>query len=579
MPTEQGLAPELFKSVINRASDPLFILDPHRGVILDANEKAIDLLGQSRQDVIERSVSGIDNVLSGVNDLSELMEQLQNEDRVTSGCTMRWPDGTQRAVIDLEPISTGEREVVLATISRREDPETDLGSSTQGEDRYRTLFEKARVGIAEVSLDEEWLRVNERLPEMLGYTEEEFHEIAECGEINHPDELSRDRRNVEKLVNGEIDHFSVQKRYLQKNGEYLWTRLTVGLVEPEDGSDPYMVSIIEDISERKRLRREREAFFDVSLDMFAIADSDGHFLNVNQAFEDKFGYSEKELKSRSLQEFVHSEDRERTQDMIDRLQQEDDVLDFDNRFQTSEGDYRWLNWRVTAVDDLVFAAARDVTDRHRREQQLENTLREKKVLLGEIHHRVKNNLQVVNSILNMKKRDLTDTELVAELDSCINRIKSMALIHEKLYQSEGLDLVDLSQYLRDLGEHLLDLHGQENKNSTVNYNLDSQPIVLDKAIPCGLILNELLSNAIDYAYDNGQSGTIDVTFRRENSEGVITVEDNGKDLPEAVTKDFTSNFGLMLVKTLTEYELGGTLNIETGDGTRVELKFPLSEDE
>lgn len=676
---------------------------------LDVNKRALEIFGaDDRQDLLDNletlTTSDVRNQLQ-----TDILRILEGSTQRQSEYRTRTLDGEDLHLLTdylISPDLVDDLSEVFVAVMDISEQKGARRALRQSEERYRTLFEKAKVGMAEVSLDEEWLRVNSRIREILGYTEEEFLAMENCAVITHPDDLHRDRQKAEALIDGEIDHFSVEKRYQKKDGDYLWTRLTAGLVEPGGDRQPYMISTIEDISqekeykdrleesekkfrqlaenirevfwltdgeknetlyvspaseeiwglspeddydhpdnwmeqihpedreevtrnvvqrqrsgeydeeyrivrpdgeirwvhdrafpitddegnvvriagiaeditERKQLRQQREAFYDVIPDLFVIADHDGRFRDVNSTCEEKLGYSEEELTSRSYLDFVHPDDREETREKINQLGAGDSVQDYDNRYCTKGGDYVWLNWQAISVNDLVYAVARDVTEHRKRERQLQAALDEKEILMGEIHHRVKNNLQIVNSILSMKQRDVENDRLTDAISSCINRIKSMALIHEKLYESNRLGHLDLAQYLRDLSEHLRGLHGPDTDGVHLEYDLFSKSIKLDQAIPCGLILNELLTNSLKYAYGEEESGTIRVSTDFRESRGYLVVEDQGSGLPERVMDDDVSTFGLDMVETLAEYELKGCYSINSENGTRIEIEFPLDEE-
>lgn len=204
---------------------------------------------------------------------------------------------------------------------------------------------------------------------------------------------------------------------------------------------------------------------------------------------------------------------------------------------------------------------------------LNNSLAEKEVLLKEIHHRVKNNLQVISSMLSLQAGTETDNRSVKALKESQRRIKVMARIHENLHRSNDLTSINARDYLDTIIEDTKATYG--NGAQRITYRLDADDIFIDvdHAIACGQILSELLSNSAKHAFPNGRSGKIDVTLRREDG-GLVEfiVADDGKGIPEGVELEHTETLGMRLVYALAK-QMGGTVNVDRSDGTRVEITF------
>ena len=207
-------------------------------------------------------------------------------------------------------------------------------------------------------------------------------------------------------------------------------------------------------------------------------------------------------------------------------------------------------------------------------EETQLSLKEKEVLLKEIHHRVKNNLQVVSSLLSLEAGRTKDEKLVQSLKESQARIRSMALIHEKLYQSRDLSRVDFEGYVRNLAVYLIRTYGTG--HGAVELQLDVADIRLgiDRAIPCGLILTELITNSLQYGFPDSRGGTITVELRPDGNGGLqLSVHDNGVGLPDNLDIAKSDSLGLQLVSTLT-LQLGGQLEIDRSDGTRFSITFP-----
>lgn len=218
------------------------------------------------------------------------------------------------------------------------------------------------------------------------------------------------------------------------------------------------------------------------------------------------------------------------------------------------------------------------TERVLVEKELRRSLREKEALLQEIHHRVKNNLQVISSLLNLRSESSKDPETRQMLRESRDRVRSMALIHEKLYQSEDLGEVDFGSYVRDLTNHLIHSYGTESAGVCLTATVDDVSLSIDKAVPCGLIINELVSNALKHAFPNGRAGEITVALRlRPDQHLTLSVADDGVGLPTDPDSDRGETLGLQLIRVLTD-QIDGTVSLSSseGNGVEVSIVFPAS---
>lgn len=213
-------------------------------------------------------------------------------------------------------------------------------------------------------------------------------------------------------------------------------------------------------------------------------------------------------------------------------------------------------------------------ERKKIEEKLNATVSEKEFLIKEIHHRVKNNLQIISSLLNLQADNIKDVNIKEKYTESIGRIKSIAIIHELLYRSKNLSQIKIREYLGELVSYVSDTYNL-GKRVKVNLRVNvQQPIIsLDKAIPCGIIINELMSNSFKYAFEGEKHGVIDVELAQEEGEGYrLSVSDNGKGLPDGLDVITTPTLGLQLVNSLVG-QLGGEMEIDLTDGTNFIIRF------
>ncbi len=209
-----------------------------------------------------------------------------------------------------------------------------------------------------------------------------------------------------------------------------------------------------------------------------------------------------------------------------------------------------------------------------RTRELTATLKEREVLLQEIHHRVKNNLQVISSLINLQRRQVVDPQSRDALEECQTRVQAIALIHEKLYQSKDYSRVPFSEYAKSLVRSVLAANRTSASHVGLDLEVDGLSLTVDRAIPCGLILNELVTNALKHAFPNGRRGTIRVELGRvDESDLVLAVSDDGVGLPETI--DSNDSLGMQLVRTLVA-QLDGHLDVLREPETSFRVTFPAN---
>ncbi len=233
--------------------------------------------------------------------------------------------------------------------------------------------------------------------------------------------------------------------------------------------------------------------------------------------------------------------------------------------------------QVDSGDSKIFTVIlRDITDRKAAEEKIKASLREKEVLLKEIHHRVKNNLQVVSSLLNLQARGIGDEETRRFFKESQHRVHSMALIHEQLYESEDLSRIDFPSYIGQLVAYLFRAYGVSLSRVGLKTRIENLNFEVDVAVPCGLIINELVSNSLKYGFPEGRQGEIRIDFQQGPKDQItLAVGDNGVGFPPGVNLLNTRTLGLRLVRSLAQ-QLGGHAELKSRSGTQVKIQFSSS---
>ena len=279
----------------------------------------------------------------------------------------------------------------------------------------------------------------------------------------------------------------------------------------------------------------------------------------------------------SYLDLVYPEDLENLQEAIQHALQTGQEYYVEHRLVRPNGQIRWLEGKGQVFYDLEGRATRmtgtmqDITKRKQTEERIRASLQEKEVLLKEIHHRVKNNMQVISSLLDLQADNIQNEALLQVFKESQYRIRSMALIHERLYQSKDLSHINFADYVENLTDYLLYSYGAS--NISLQINVPPVFLAIDTAIPCGLIINELVSNAIKYAFPNGQAGEIWIELQTTKKQyTVLIVGDNGIGLPPEVNFQQTPSLGLTLVHMLVK-QIKGEIELQSKKGTEFKLVF------
>ena len=457
----------------------------------------------------------------------------------------------------------------------------------ESEERFRHAFDDAPIGIALVSPTGSWLRVNHVLCQMLGYSSAELL-ATDFQHLTHPEDLEKDWQSVQQVLAGDIPTYQMEKRYFHKTGATVHAMLSVSLVRNHTGQPLYFISQIENITQRKlaeaRLRDSYREIEDLKTAMdehavVAITDTAGKIIYANDKFCAISKYSRAELLGQDHR-LVNSghHPREFMRDLWTTIAQ-GRVWRGEIKNRAKDGSLYWVDATIVPFLDadgkpFQYVAIRtDITASKLAEGKIVDSLHEKEALLREIHHRVKNNMQVISSILQLQTNYIKDPVLLDVFKDCQGRIRTMGLIHEKLYRSEGLAQVDFKEYLESLVGLLL--RSQTPKGVVVRNELRIQPVDLDvdTAIPLGLIANELVCNCLKHAFTGRPAGQMQISLiKTESGRLELVVVDDGQGLPSGFDPDKTSSLGLRLVKILSR-QINGTMEFKSDNGTRFAVTF------
>jgi PAS domain S-box-containing protein len=388
----------------------------------------------------------------------------------------------------------------------------------------------------------------------------------------------------------------------RKDGSRFWASILLTALFDSQGDLIGYSKVTRDLTER----RTQEAALEATL-MFQTAilqgahlaiiatDEKGIIRSFNPAAERMLGYRAQEMVGIKTPEVIldSEEVRQRAMELSGELHQRIDP-GFEVFVAKARGgmaeEHEWtcvrkdgsrfpvlLSVSALRASDCSIAGflciASDNTLRRRDEEQIREALREKEVLLKEVYHRVKNNLQVVQSLLSLQRRTLPEGVARSVIDDATQRVRAMALVHEKLYQSANLSALSLPAYVRDLCKQLAAALNPRSSNIELHTDIVAGEVGLDTAVPLGLLLTELVSNSLKHAFPGQRGGRVEITLKREGEWTVLTVADNGIGLPPEFNLQATQSLGLKLAVNLAR-QLGGELQASSSGGARFSVRLP-----
>ena len=432
--------------------------------------------------------------------------------------------------------------------------------------------------------------ISENIENLTGITVEKFLSDNKLfTELIHPADashLNKKIRNWRKM--GAKAVLNSEFRIIKENGECVWIEDHMFKVKNDKGEE-YISGIMIDITEKKKAYEKiqdseiRLSTILSNLPRIVIYQSGNGKNFISENISEMIGYAPEEILNEKyfFGNIIHPEDLPKVKNFLadwKKVNNRRDVLNMEYRLRKKDGDYIWIEDHMFEVNppnqgSYLSGILIDMTERKMTEQKITQSLREKEILLKEIHHRVKNNLQVISSLLKLQSQYINDSQASNILLESQNRVRSMALVHQKLYQSEDFARVDFGDYVRQLTINLLNVYKLNNRHIKLNVKADDIFIGVDVAIPCGLIINELVSNSLKYAFNSHENGQIDITLNNgKNGCYNITVKDNGIGFPSNLNFRDTKSLGLQLVNTLVN-QIEGKIEMETYKGTSFTISF------
>lgn len=374
-----------------------------------------------------------------------------------------------------------------------------------------------------------------------------------------------------EVFDGSLENSVMNQTIVTPRGNKKWLSFSSFPKYDEEEDLVGVHGFVKDITDQVTGYSGLDNFFKLTGDLHCIVHLDGYFVKVSPGWTELLGYTEKELLSQSLYNFIHPDDLESSNMTAESIKKCNPKLSHENRYIKKNGEIVHLSWSTQKDEhtDLLYSTARNVTSiKHEREKLLSN-LSEKELMLREIHHRVKNNLQIISSLLSLQAGlNSNHDDLSILYEASQNRIKSMAAIHEMFYQSENLDKIEFGKYLAKLTDDLIRTFESKNKKVEIDLKTETVFVSLNKAIPLGLIINEIVTNAIKHGADEQGKSFVFVNLEcLPNKEFQLTIGDQSHKAFTDILNQEVESLGLMLIKSLTEQIDGGIRQVTTDTGT------------
>ncbi|PKL66675.1 MAG: hypothetical protein CVV28_09765 [Methanobacteriales archaeon HGW-Methanobacteriales-1] len=578
---------QVYKFIFESSLEAILLTKPD-GTILAANLAAKELFGYSEEEFRSLDRSAILDMEDPK--LPVLLEERQIKGKAKGELTFIRKSGERFSGLISSHIFHDENGHERTTLIIRDLTETKKTEKAvkESETYYRAIFDNAGDGILLME-QEHFIECNEKALEIYGVTRDQIIGQTPAKfspEMQGPGLKSEDmaRKHVKHALQGHPQNFEWEHKRL--DGTPFFAEVTLNRLKIED---EYLIqAMVRDVTLRKEtedlLKKSEHRYKMVGqlISDFAyscVHNSDGIYVIdwITDSFYHITGFTEDEIKSKKCWLFtVHPEDDKIAHDQLKELKVgSTNVRIF--RVKNINGEVRWIKNHVKCVEDdhsdnlRIYGAAQDITQLKQREETIEKSLREKEVLLQEIHHRVKNNMQIISSLLSLQS-DFVDKDMRGVLEGSQNRVKSMALVHEKLYRSHSLSRIEMADYIQSLVSNLFYSYITKKDQIKLIFEIEDIEFNIETAIPCGLILNELITNSLKYAFPSGRTGEMHISLKLKEDNYQLIVKDDGVGIPEDLDFKNVDSLGLKLVTSLIN-QLDGELEVDRSCGTEFKITF------
>lgn len=585
-----------YRWVTENIHDVIFATD-EQGEIIFVSGAHEQILGKKKEEIIGNYLDELTSSMFYIppNDFQNLMKKY--EQAIRRDVVLEYEIGIERngEVRYLEYREKRQKDEkdnfigsigVIRDITERKRAEL---ATQKSEQRLKAIIEASMNAIIEVNEEGEIVLFNPSAEDLFGFAAEDILG-QKLGVILRKDLDIPHQKRLYRYINkgigmcGHIGHRE-EKCFRRKDGSLFIGE--VAMSGARANGNRFLVASIHDITQRKEaekaLRRSEENYrilFDATTDALFVHEIKeggimGNFIKVNSVACQRLGYSEEELLEMSPADIDDPEFEIDLEGIWKKISRGESVR-FEQIHVTKNGERIPVEIHAQGFDwderMAIISLVRDITERKERVEKLHSLVRQKELLLQEIHHRVKNNLNVISSLLDFESDSTQDKKTLETLRDAKNRIRAMALIHEHLYQSENLAHINFHRYAQILLEEIFYAYGISYNDVTTEINVNNISLPIDKAIPCSLIINEAVSNSLKYAFSEESTGKISIQFYEEDDNICLEIADNGIGLSHDFDLETVKTLGLRIIKMLTR-QLEGSVTIDGSDGTTIKINF------
>ncbi|MDG5767468.1 PAS domain S-box protein [Balneolales bacterium ANBcel1] len=404
-------------------------------------------------------------------------------------------------------------------------------------------------------------------------------------EFMHPDDREKAREDFEQLLESGQKNFRREYRLKCRGGQDRWLEWNVMLLDQSREGTPQFYGTMYDLTERKaseeamlQNNQRLEALIESSPMMMSVVGTDGYVTLWNRSAETTYGWKRDEVLGQPAPD-VPDDQQDDYMEMLDRVLSGEVVRGLELERRRRDGSRLYVQMFASPLYgsngkvDQVITFAQDVSEAKISREAIRKSLKEKNVLLSEIHHRVKNNMAVISGLLSLKAQEQKDPAIAELLRENENRIRSMSMIHEKLYQTDTYAEIEFGGYLRDLAEHI----NNQYEDLDVSTEIEAEDVYLEisQAVPCGLLANEIVTNCYKHAFPENRAGKVKITLADKAGKCELIIRDDGVGLPEELLAGRPDqSFGLNLIRGLSK-QVKGELEMRNENGLFVKVVFPL----
>jgi len=592
-----------YSKIFKESPFPIMLIDTEKGCFADVNEAMSNSTGYSMEELIGKSdvELGIISPESEIKLKRLIAETGQYSDVEVSIKTktgeIRFGMATGRIVeLNKHPylIQT------IVDITERKKIEADLVSQRR---LYEQILEQSLAGYWDWDIPSGDQYLSPTFKKMFGYEDHEIENRADSWQkLIFAEDLPSVYGKFKSYVESrEKAPFYNEVRYHHKDGATVWVICTGKIIEwDDDGNAKRMIGCHIDITERKKIEKELQEqeqkyrlITEHSADViWVLSIKTGRFKFISPSIFQLRGFTSEEAMAETVEETMTPESIVIVKETMARdykyyLEHPDSPRHnlIEIQQYCKNGDVIWvevstINYLNSVGDIEVIGSSRNIEERKKNEQALRNSeskvmslLAEKELILKEVHHRIKNNMNTVSSLLSIQSRNTSEPMSILALDDARNRIQSMSILYDKLYRSQDYTELSFKNYLSSVIDEVI---ANFPNSQMVKVEKEIQDFILDikRLQSLGIIVNELITNIMKYAFKNSDKGLIIVTVTKKNRQVAISVQDDGIGIPESIGFENSTGFGLQLVQALTQ-QLNGTIRIERGNGTKVVLEFNI----